>query len=94
LTRDDRSGTLVGMDEKAARAAKQAKALHDRAVKARTNASELTAERNAALLVAYEEGATIPELADMLGVSGEIVSRAVGRPRNTSGRRNMRESRA
>jgi hypothetical protein len=46
------------------------------------------AVRDRALAKAHERGSQIPDLAVSLGVSGETISKALGRPRLTTGRVN------
>lgn len=70
---------------------KAAVTAHLRVMTLREQARDKMAERDALIASAYEDGATIPELAVALGVSAETISKAVGRPRLASGRRNMPE---
>jgi transcriptional regulator with PAS, ATPase and Fis domain len=66
-------------------AVRRAQREHEQAAQDRARAHEHTQARDAWLREAYEAGeADIPELAQLLGVSKETVSKAVGRPRSTA----------
>jgi len=60
-------------------AVQRAVALHLEHQRNRARATEVLEARNEALRAAYDAGATVPHLARALGVSGEAVSKAMGR---------------